>query len=356
LRQVTWPEIGKHHGFITGQMKAGVTVKAIHLRLADEHRLAASYASLRRYVAANVPEEVRREQVRVLRLAPRVPGEEAQIDYGQLGRWADPATGARHVIWAFVMVLCCSRQMFVRPVIRLDQHAWTECHVAAFDVLEKGTLAPLPAGGFEDEISRRSGAACAGPASTSNPPSRASTSPPAPASPPPPSATSLPCAGWPPGNRSLVRPGRRRQDLHRLRPGPQAIRAGHEVRFAKTSRILADLAGGRADSTWDKRLRAWARPAVLVCDDFGLRELTPAQADDLYELITERAGKPVIITSNRAPADWYPLFPNPVVAESLLDRLINTSHQIVMDGPSYRPNKRPGAPQRAIPPGKETIV
>jgi DNA replication protein DnaC len=57
----------------------------------------------------------------------------------------------------------------------------------------------------------------------------------------------------------------------------------------------------------------------------------------------------VIITSNRAPADWYPLFPNPVVAESLLDRLINTSHQITMDGPSYRPHKRPGAPQRAIP-------
>ncbi len=138
--------------------------------------------------------------------------------------------------------------------------------------------------------------------------------------------------------------------------GHQAIRAGHEVRFAKTSRILADLAGGRADHSWDKRLSAWSRPAVLICDDFGLRELTPAQADDLYELITERAGKSMIFTSNRAPADWYPLFPNPVVAESLLDRLINTSHQIVMDGPSYRPRKRPGAPPRVVTPGKEDIV
>jgi len=42
------------------------------------------------------------------------------------------------------------------------------------------------------------------------------------------------------------------------------------------------------------------------------------------------------------PVDWYPLFPNPVVAESLLDRLINTSHQVFMNGPSYRPNKAPG--------------
>jgi len=50
----------------------------------------------------------------------------------------------------------------------------------------------------------------------------------------------------------------------------------------------------------------------------------------------------IILTSNRKPLDWYPLFPNPVVAESLLDRLINTSHQVLMDGPSYRPRKRPG--------------
>src|SRR5215471_7163146 len=134
--------------------------------------------------------------------------------------------------------------------------------------------------------------------------------------------------------------------------GHLAVRHGAETRFAKTSRVLAHLAGGRADLTWDKRLRELTRPAVLILDDFGMRELTAAQADDLYELITERAGRSLILTSNRGRADWYPVFPNPVVAESLLDRLINTSHQVFMNGPSYRPNKRPG---RVIPTGKEDI-
>ncbi|MFI0446966.1 IS21-like element helper ATPase IstB [Actinomadura sp. 6N118] len=124
--------------------------------------------------------------------------------------------------------------------------------------------------------------------------------------------------------------------------GHLAIRQGADVRFIKTSRALADLAGGRADHTWQKRIRELARPAVLILDDFGMRELTAPQADDLYELITERTGRSLILTSNRGPVDWYPLFPNPVVAESLLDRLINTSHQVFMNGPSYRPNKRPG--------------
>jgi DNA replication protein DnaC len=126
--------------------------------------------------------------------------------------------------------------------------------------------------------------------------------------------------------------------------GHLAIRQGADVRFTKTSRALADLAGGHADRTWPRRLAELTRPDVLILDDFAMRELTAGQADDLYELISDRAqhGRPLITTSNRSPVDWYTLFPNPVVAESLLDRLINTSHQIVMNGPSYRPNKRPG--------------
>lgn len=50
-----------------------------------------------------------------------------------------------------------------------------------------------------------------------------------------------------------------------------------------------------------------------------MRPLSASQAHELYELVSERQGRPLIITSNRAPSDWYPLFPNPVVAESLLD-------------------------------------
>jgi transposase len=132
LRQVTWPAIAAHRDYIVGQLAAGVTMATIWQRLRDEHGLAVSVASLRRYVAANLPEEARRSQVTVLRLVPAEPGQEAQIDYGQLGRWTDPATGRRHTVNAFAMVLCCSRHMFVRPVLAMDQQAWTECHVAAF--------------------------------------------------------------------------------------------------------------------------------------------------------------------------------------------------------------------------------
>jgi DNA replication protein DnaC len=123
--------------------------------------------------------------------------------------------------------------------------------------------------------------------------------------------------------------------------GHHACRHGHTAIFTKTSRLLADLAGGHADRTWTTRLNRWARPTLLILDDFAMRDFTTAQADDLYELVTERAGRSLVLTSNRRPEDWYPLFPNPVVAESVLDRLINTAHHINMNGRSYRPTKRP---------------
>jgi len=82
-------------------------------------------------VAANLPEEARRAQVRVLGETPP-PGHEAQVDYGKLGMWTDPGSGKRVTVWAFVMVVSCSRHLFVRPVIRMDQQAWSEAHVEAF--------------------------------------------------------------------------------------------------------------------------------------------------------------------------------------------------------------------------------
>jgi hypothetical protein len=40
-------------------------------------------------------------------------------------------------------------------------------------------------------------------------------------------------------------------------------------------------------------------------------------------LVTDRAGRSLIFTTIRTSADWYPLFPIPVFAESILDRIVN---------------------------------
>ncbi|GAC1396044.1 MAG: IS21-like element ISMt2 family helper ATPase IstB [Chloroflexota bacterium] len=124
--------------------------------------------------------------------------------------------------------------------------------------------------------------------------------------------------------------------------GVEACRQQYSVLFVKTNAVLNDLAGGRADGSHPLRLRRYLGPRVLILDDFAMREYTAAQSEDLYEVVSRRHRRgSLILTTNRDPQDLYPLFPNPVLAEGLLDRLVNSAHVLTLLGRSYRPQQRP---------------
>ena len=132
VRALSWPQIAVHHQWIEDQLKVPVTVATIAQRLRDDHRVEASESTVRRYVATNFAEARLEGRVTVPRGAVE-PGSEAQIDYGKLGMWFDPAAGRRVAVWVFAMILSCSRAMFVQPVLKMDQTSWNASHVAAFE-------------------------------------------------------------------------------------------------------------------------------------------------------------------------------------------------------------------------------
>lgn len=131
-RALTWEHIAPHRQWITEQLDVPVTVATIAQRLRDDHRVDVSESTVRRYIATTFAQERLEEKVTVPRGSVE-PGSEAQIDYGKLGMWFDPALGRRISVWAFVMILACSRKMFVQPVFRMDQTSWNASHVAAFE-------------------------------------------------------------------------------------------------------------------------------------------------------------------------------------------------------------------------------
>jgi transposase len=124
-------QIAPFHDYIEKHL-ATTTLATIHQRLRDEHGLSVSIASLRRYVHIEFAEEGAAERATVLRDDPP-PGEEAQLDYGHLGSWTDPASGARKRVWAFIMTLSFSRHLFCYPVLRMTQGEFLAAHVAAFE-------------------------------------------------------------------------------------------------------------------------------------------------------------------------------------------------------------------------------
>lgn len=120
--------------------------------------------------------------------------------------------------------------------------------------------------------------------------------------------------------------------------GHEACRRGYTTLFVKSAKMLRSLYAARADHSWEKQLKKYVRPDLLIIDDFGLTALNPIQAEDFYEVVTERhLHSSILITSNRPPQDWVALFPDPVMANSALDRLSHHAHHIMVDeGDTYR--------------------
>jgi DNA replication protein DnaC len=125
--------------------------------------------------------------------------------------------------------------------------------------------------------------------------------------------------------------------------GHEACRRGYTTLFVKSAKMLRGLYAARADQSWESQVKRFVRPDLLIIDDFGLTALSYVQAEDFYEIVTERhLRSSILITSNRPPQDWVALFPDPVVANSALDRLSHHAHHIMIDeGESYRKKLSP---------------
>ena len=125
--------------------------------------------------------------------------------------------------------------------------------------------------------------------------------------------------------------------------GHVACRMGYDVLYTKAVKMFSYINGGRADNSVETRLKRYTSVALLIIDDFGLKPLTHTQADDFYEIISERyMKKSTIFTSNREIAEWQGLFPDPIISNSIMDRIAHNAHQIVMTGESYRNKGKAG--------------
>lgn len=114
------------------------------------------------------------------------------------------------------------------------------------------------------------------------------------------------------------------------------------MRYARCVDLLDDLHAGLADGSYARRLKAWARPALLIIDDVGLgqvkkRDDEPTAAHTLYNLVDRRHGRAsTAVTSNISLSDWGRFLGDSTLTAAILDRLAMHAIRIDIDGPSYR--------------------
>jgi DNA replication protein DnaC len=118
----------------------------------------------------------------------------------------------------------------------------------------------------------------------------------------------------------------------------QAIVQGHTVRFVTASDMLADLASQDSSSALARRLRRYILPHLLCIDEVGYLSYDSRYADLLFEVVTRRydTHRGILLSTNKAFAEWSEVFPHAACVVTLVDRLIHRAEVIDIEADSYR--------------------
>jgi DNA replication protein DnaC len=119
--------------------------------------------------------------------------------------------------------------------------------------------------------------------------------------------------------------------------GHLALAAGYSVRFTTLAAALADLLQQESLPAFERRLKRYLRPQVLILDELGYLPCDSRAADLLYNIISRRHEQSAtVITTNLAFKQWGTVFPGAACVVALVDRFSQHCHKVDIDADSWR--------------------
>src|SRR5580704_14413644 len=123
--------------------------------------------------------------------------------------------------------------------------------------------------------------------------------------------------------------------------GQKVCVQGYRVLYRTSAELLSDLTASLADKTLPARLRYYARPDLLIIDEFGFdrieRTECPQAAHLLYKIIASRNQKrSTALVTNVDFDKWGDYLSDGPLAMAFLDRLVEGAIILKVKGKSYR--------------------
>ena len=119
-----------------------------------------------------------------------------------------------------------------------------------------------------------------------------------------------------------------------------ALQQGHRVRFTTLAQALADLSKHDSLPAFERRLRTYTKPALLILDELGYLPADARGGDLLYNIISRRhQQRPTIITTNLGFKQWGTIFPGAACVAALVDRFTESCHVLDIEADSWRQKK-----------------
>lgn len=105
--------------------------------------------------------------------------------------------------------------------------------------------------------------------------------------------------------------------------------------YQRSTELFSDIATAIADGSLANLKGRLIRP--LMIDDFGYGEISPQVGHVLLDVIDRRMRSGSLLITSQYPRDqWHGFFPDPTLADALLDRIVHISHQLHLKGDSMR--------------------
>lgn len=123
--------------------------------------------------------------------------------------------------------------------------------------------------------------------------------------------------------------------------GLRALQKGYTVRFSTLPSALADLLRQESLPAFERRLKRYTQPELLILDELGYIPSDARAADILYHIISRRhEDRSVVITTNLPYKHWSKVFPEATCLSALVDRFAQHCNTIDIDADSWRDLER----------------
>jgi DNA replication protein DnaC len=115
--------------------------------------------------------------------------------------------------------------------------------------------------------------------------------------------------------------------------GISACRNLFTTKYIRLPELLTELAIARGDGTYKKVIAQYKKVSLLIFDEWLLVPLTMTESRDLLEIIEARHQyASTIFISQFAPAGWHEKINESTIADAILDRIVHSSYEILIDG------------------------
>ena len=117
----------------------------------------------------------------------------------------------------------------------------------------------------------------------------------------------------------------------------KAAEAGYRTYFTTAADLAARCHRAAIEGRWATTMRFFAGPTLLVIDELGYLPLPADAAAALFQVVSQRHLKTsIVLTTNRGVASWGHVLGDDMLAAAMLDRLLDRSVVMHLDGDSYR--------------------